>query len=1329
MNSLLRKRSQRLTIELICESPSNSRGLPFNQLKVEDFHCIPPQIIQEPHDVSPSSGETVELICVINGDPAPQITWIRNTDLITPTPRVRVLPNGSLRIEQVRSEDNGIYECMGRNEVGESRARPVRIIVNTNIETPRTTRESQTTESYRRDTLRFVNNPPSELQVGTNDEIVLHCTTNNLAEIQWYFNGRQLSHSTQMTKVHTNGTLIVSRASLRNAGTYRCEAFNDYGRINADVNVRINELPEFIITLESQTVTVGTTLYLECDADGDPIPTLSWKINGKEITGTSSTTGGPVVVTNRISLHNENTELEIENVTVADSGQYTCVAKNSKGRREVTAEITVENPQGPPRLQFEPYNMDAFTGTTIELPCKAEGDAPPQVKWRKDGRLIPADSTVKYKISSSGSLYVQNITTADAGRYECSIFNEFGRTTASGFVTVKSNEVLAPGDRYVKIAFAEASKEIDLAINNTIDTLFSKKENPKNQTRPNYGDLLRVFRFPTGEARQLARAAEIYERTLVNIRKHVRKGENLTMEATDFEYKELLSPEHLHLVAELSGCQTHRLIPNCTDMCFHAKYRTIDGTCNNLNNPTWGASLTAFRRIEKPVYENGFSMPVGWSKGKLYNGYEKPLARLISTKLISTKEITSDNKITHMTMQWGQFLDHDLDHAIPSVSSETWDGIDCKKTCEYAAPCFPMDVPQNDPRVLNRRCIDFVRSSSICGSGMTSVFFDSVQQREQINQLTSYIDASQVYGYSKEFANDLRNLTTEEGLLRAGVSFPGQKPSLPFAAPQDGIDCRRNLDESKMNCFVAGDIRVNEQVGLLAMHTIWMREHNRIASQLKKMNKHWSGDTIYNEARKIVGAQMQHVTYKQWLPIILGSKGMEMLGEYKGYNPNLNPSIANEFATAALRFGHSLINPILHRLNETYLPIPQGNLQLHKAFFAPWRLAYEGGVDPLMRGLFTVPAKLKTPEQNLNSDLTEKLFQTAHAVALDLAAMNIQRGRDHGIPSYNEYRKFCNLTEAKTFDDLKVEIISEDVRSKLEDIYGHPDNIDIWVGGILEEQVEGGKVGPLFRCLLIEQFTRLRDGDRFYYENPSVFMPEQLQQIKQSNLGRVLCDNGDNITEVTENVFMLPSTQGGYKQCEDIQGINLYFWQECQTCNNLSPLLSSYVPQTYTKRSKRSVGSTYADDADADENVIAEEEMKEERISGLEEVISSFQKELKKLKKKIHRLEETCQMSASSSDDDSEERVQQQQQQQSAPIKGHHHCHDSNGMKRLNNEVWDQDACTKCECKHSEVTCIREKCPELTCPNGITPIHNTNDCCPHCPLLLGTKLNITVDSV
>jgi peroxidase len=98
----------------------------------------------------------------------------------------------------------------------------------------------------------------------------------------------------------------------------------------------------------------------------------------------------------------------------------------------------------------------------------------------------------------------------------------------------------------------------------------------------------------------------------------------------------------------------------------------------------------------------------------------------------------------------------------------------------------------------------------------------------------------------------------------------------------------------------------------------------------------------------------------------------------------------------------------------------------------------EGGVDPLMRGMLFSPAKLKTPHQSLNSDLTERLFSAAHSVALDLAAINIQRGRDHGLPGYNEYRRLCNLTVAETFNDLRREIRSAAVRDRLQELYGHP---------------------------------------------------------------------------------------------------------------------------------------------------------------------------------------------------------------------------------------------------------------------------------------------------
>lgn len=153
---------------------------------------------------------------------------------------------------------------------------------------------------------------------------------------------------------------------------------------------------------------------------------------------------------------------------------------------------------------------------------------------------------------------------------------------------------MAPGDRYVRIAIVEASREVDAAINQTISDLFSTTE-PKH-----HGDLFRLVRFPTGPARELARASEVYERALVNIRKHVEDGKMLTANKTEFSYKDILSSEYLDLLAQLSGCAAHRVTPNCSDMCFHSKYRAIDGTCNNFEHPLWGSGLSGFRRLLPP---------------------------------------------------------------------------------------------------------------------------------------------------------------------------------------------------------------------------------------------------------------------------------------------------------------------------------------------------------------------------------------------------------------------------------------------------------------------------------------------------------------------------------------------------------------------------------------------------------------------------------------------------------------------------------------------------------------------------------------------------------
>jgi hypothetical protein len=177
------------------------------------------------------------------------------------------------------------------------------------------------------------------------------------------------------------------------------------------------------------------------------------------------------------------------------------------------------------------------------------------------------------------------------------------------------------------------------------------------------------------------------------------------------------------------------------------------------------------------------------------------------------------------------------------------------------------------------------------------------------------------------------------------------KPLMPFATDDNFVDCRRNfrffqscflqidefiifrwyvkftvffLRESDIGCFLAGDIRSNEQVGLLVMHTMWFRQHNFIARQLRHLNRLWSDETVFQETKKIVGAIMQHISYVEWLPKVVGSLGMEELGPYRGYNPRVNPTITNEFATAAMRYFLSA-----KRQSDPLLFLPRTSFPLH----------------------------------------------------------------------------------------------------------------------------------------------------------------------------------------------------------------------------------------------------------------------------------------------------------------------------------------------------------------------------------------------------------------
>ena len=270
-------------------------------------------------------------------------------------------------------------------------------------------------------------------------------------------------------------------------------------------------------------------------------------------------------------------------------------------------------------------------------------------------------------------------------------------------------------------------------------------------------------------------------------------------------------------------------------------------------------------------------------------------------------------------MQFGQFIDHDLSH-VPVFRFKNGSGIQCCTEEGEFLPfslshptCFPIEIPADDGffRPFRQRCMNFVRS-------MIGVREDcSLGYADQLNQITSYLDASNIYGSTDEDQRQLR--AGQGGLLRTERFNSNRnersKGMLPLQT-NPGDECTE--PDKGTFCFRAGDKRVNEMIGLTATHLIWLREHNRVASVLSQLNPQWNDEQLFQEARKIVTAEYQHIIYNEWLPIIVGRKFMEVYGilpqsrgYYKGHDPRIDPGVSNAFAGAAFRMGHTLIQGLV----------------------------------------------------------------------------------------------------------------------------------------------------------------------------------------------------------------------------------------------------------------------------------------------------------------------------------------------------------------------------------------------------------------------------------
>uniref|UniRef100_A0A7M4EIP7 Lactoperoxidase n=1 Tax=Crocodylus porosus TaxID=8502 RepID=A0A7M4EIP7_CROPO len=588
-------------------------------------------------------------------------------------------------------------------------------------------------------------------------------------------------------------------------------------------------------------------------------------------------------------------------------------------------------------------------------------------------------------------------------------------------------------------------------------------------------------------------------------------------------------------ISKATGCTYQNHPIKCTE---NSTYRTIAGECNNRKHPHLGASNHGFARLLPAEYEDGISLPKGVTEGKLYNGFLLPLVRNVSSKIVHTanENITHDQELSLFFMQWGQWVNHDLDLAPAAGEGHNSKNINCETSCTYQSPCFPIKFPPDDPRFQSSNiCMPLTRSAPVCNP---RTFI-----REQINAITSFLDASMVYGSEVPLARYLRNRTNQLGLMAVNQKFTDAGLELlPFENKTKSI-CTFTNKTANIPCFKAGDARAPENLGLTALHTLFLREHNRLAAELKKLNYHWDGEKLYQEARKIIGAMTQIITYRDYLPRVFGDEKEKWVPLYSGYNESVDPTVTNVFSLA-FRFGHSVVQPFVSRLNEDFQPSSSYPcVPLHLTFCASWRIVMEGGIDPLLRGLLVDHAKLMKQSQMVVVELQERLFEQKGVMGLDLPAINMQRGRDHGLPGYNAWRRFCGLSEPHNLDELSHVLGNQSLAKKFLDLYGTPDNIDIWIGALAEPFVPKGRVGPLLACIFGVQFRNLRDGDRFWWENPGVFTLQQRRALSIVSLSRVICDN-TRIRMVPRDVLKVNSYPWDFVNCSKIDSLDLSSWKE-----------------------------------------------------------------------------------------------------------------------------------------------------------------------------------------
>ncbi|KAL3855003.1 hypothetical protein ACJMK2_014235 [Sinanodonta woodiana] len=574
-----------------------------------------------------------------------------------------------------------------------------------------------------------------------------------------------------------------------------------------------------------------------------------------------------------------------------------------------------------------------------------------------------------------------------------------------------------------------------------------------------------------------------------------------------------------------------------------SSYRTLDGSCNNLRYPEWGMSFRPQSRLLMPEYDDGVSSPrlrTSDGMGTLPN--PRTVSNVVHAN--TRKALSVEPKASWHPFQWGQFLDHDL-ISTPVFTGRDNNPLQCCENLEnenlQKMVCNPIYVPTGDSFFKDGTCMNVKRSAPALNLDCSTLS----GPRQQENQLTSYIDGSQVYGSSMAELVKLRNKKSPEYMA---VS---EGDNLPFN--DDNSACVLTVKSEK--CFIAGEGRANVVPSLASYHTLLVQEHNRIVNVLKGLG--WTDpEELFQEARKILIAQIQHITYNEFLRWLLSADtftryGLQPTGQgqfFTMYDQRINTDIANDFGIA-YRMGHSWIPNrmvLSTEKGENVNKMDPDYKDLDQTYFNPHMLFMRGktGAHRILKWMSRDNCPLS--DRVVEDSARNKLFLQS-GISFDLAALNINRGRDHGIPPYWKYRvNFCgeNVNNPDSWESLTWH--TENSIQLLRNVYASPKDIDLWTGLVTEDN-RSQVIGPTLNCILGAQFKALKFGDRYWYERPEPegFSVEKLNAIKGTSLAALICANLNDPNFLMPQNAMYVKLQGNPAvPCSTIPKLDLSSWRK-----------------------------------------------------------------------------------------------------------------------------------------------------------------------------------------